>query len=95
MNRKLSEKEFQAQITTLARLRRWDIYHTFFSVRSAPGFPDLTLCRPPRLLFVEVKTDMGKLTIEQDDWLARLRACGARALVWRPVDWPSIELELA
>ena len=37
----ISEKEWMRQITTLASLNRWRVYHTFDSRRSTPGFPDL------------------------------------------------------
>lgn len=44
---RISEKEFQAQVLDLARLTGWLCYHPHDSRRSAPGFPDLVLVRPP------------------------------------------------
>lgn len=55
------------------------------------GFPDLVLVRDssPRLLFAECKSETGKLTKEQEEWLRRLRLAHYKAAVWvwRPSDW--------
>lgn len=91
-----SEKDFQAQILELARLSGWRCYHTFDSRRSAAGFPDLMLVRPPVVLFAELKTEGGKIRPEQRRWLTVLEACpGVVVKVWRPSDWPEIEEALA
>jgi hypothetical protein len=69
----------------------WTRYHTFLSVRSAPGFPDLVLVRPPRLIFAELKSETGKVTDAQQAWLALLEACpGCEVYTWRPADLPAI-----
>ncbi len=77
-----------------ARLRGWRVYWTYFSKHSPAGFPDLTLVRDGVLLIRELKTDRGRLTDAQRDWLAGLQACGVDAAVWRPSDWPAIQKEL-
>lgn len=96
----LSERDFLGQVIDLARLCGWLVHHqrparTAQGWRSAvqghKGFPDLVLVRGPYVLFVELKTDSGKTTPEQEDWLARLKAAGAWACVWRPGDWQTIE----
>jgi len=88
----ISEKEFQAQVLDLAKLSGWFCYHTHDSRRSAPGFPDLVLARPPRLVFAELKSEEGRLRPEQGGWLAALGRCEAvEARLWRPSDWPEIE----
>ncbi len=103
--RGLSEREFQQQVTDLAELRHWDWFHirsartadswrTPVSGTMGAGFPDLLLARPPRLLAIELKTDKGKLTPEQEVWLWTLRDCGVEADCWRPRDWPEIEAVL-
>jgi hypothetical protein len=78
-------------VRTLAQYTGWKIYHTYDSRRSSPGFPDLVLVRPPRLLFVELKVGRRKVTNEQELWLLALGACSAETYVWRPDDWPTIE----
>jgi ribosomal protein L37E len=81
------EKGFQAQVLDLARLCGRRCYHTFDSRKSAAGFPDLVLVRPPAVLFVELKADAGKASQAQRGWLAALGACpGVGARLWRPGD---------
>ena len=79
----LTEREWQAQVVTLARTLGWATYHTFDSRRSQPGMPDLILVRD-RVLFAELKRESGRLSAAQEEWLARLRAAGAEVYVWRP-----------
>lgn len=90
----MSEREFQRQVTALARLTGWACYHTYDSRRSHKGFPDLVLVKPPAILFAELKTDRGHVRPEQALWLDLLRACGLDARLWRPAMWPEIERTL-
>jgi hypothetical protein len=88
----LSEREFQEQVMQLAKLTGWACYHTWLSVRSTAGFPDLVLVRPPRVLFVELKTEGGKVTTAQRDWMLNLGACpGVEVKLWWPSDWNDVE----
>jgi VRR-NUC domain len=88
----VSEKQFQAQVVELARISGWLTYHTFDSRRSAPGFPDLVLVRPPRLIFAELKSEVGKFRPEQRVWLEVLKGCQrVEARLRRPEDWRAIE----
>jgi hypothetical protein len=81
----VSEKHFRAQVVELARLSGWLCYHTFDSRRSAPGFPDLVMVRPPHVIFAELKSESGKLRPEKDGWLEALRGCeGVYMCLWRP-----------
>jgi hypothetical protein len=41
----IRESEYLAQIIELARIFRWRTYHPWLSVRSEPGWPDLSLLR--------------------------------------------------
>jgi hypothetical protein len=82
----LSEREWQEQIVRLARSLGWTVYHTYDSRRSASGFPDLVLLKPPRALFWELKTERGKLQPAQEHMLEMLTACGLSAAVVRPGD---------
>lgn len=84
----IDEKAWQDDVeTTAARLGWHRRYHTFDSRRSTYGFPDLVLVRRPRLIFAELKTETGRLTRDQQDWLEDLDACGpAETYVWRPSD---------
>jgi hypothetical protein len=69
----------------------WRRYHTLNSKGSDPGFPDLVLIRPPRLVVAECKTERGRVTIAQWAWLDDFAACGAESYVWRPSDRAEIE----
>lgn len=76
-----------AQIVDLARTFGWAAYHPYLSVRSAPGWPDLALVRPPRLVLAELKSERGKVSVHQQHWLDLLGACdGVEVYVWRPSD---------
>lgn len=105
----LTEAAFQAQVLELAHLRQWETFHvragrTLDSWRTpgsgtmAKGWPDLVLVRPRdgRLLFIELKTDAGKLTEEQRRVIDVLRSVsGIHVDIWRPADWDHIERVLA
>lgn len=72
----LSEAEFSGLVLDVARLGGWTRrYHTFNSKRSAGGFPDWVFLKtdPPRLLFVELKTDAGKVRADQQAWIDDLQ----------------------
>ena len=94
MIRTLAEKEFRQQVVDLARACMWLVYFTWRSIHSPAGFPDLVLVRDVRCLFRELKTEKGRTTDPQDEWLAALAAAGQDAKVWRPSDWPEIEATL-
>jgi hypothetical protein len=92
----VSEKDWQAQVIELALLNGWWPYHPFDSRRSEPGYPDLTLIRPPRLVFAELKTERGRLSIPQRHIIDLLRECpGIEVYVWRPSDWDEVARTLA
>ena len=82
----LTEKEWQSQVVDLAHLFGYRAYHTFFSIRSERGWPDLALFRPGRFLLAELKSDTGKLTDAQLKMVADLTAAGVEVHIWRPAD---------
>ena len=90
-----SEDGFLGWVRDLARRRpvadRWRTYHTLRSKGSEPGFPDLILVRPPRLIFAELKSDRGRLTKAQREWRADLEACGVEVYTWRPSERSQVE----
>lgn len=91
----ISEADFQAQVVEVAKLCGWRVYHPWLSVKSAKGYPDLTLVRGGRLIFVELKSERGYVSAEQHEWLDALTQAGQAVFVWRPRDWPLIEKALA
>ena len=87
----INEREFQQQVIDLAHIFHWRVYHTWMSIHSAGGFPDLTLARGNRLIFAEIKSEKGRLTLAQAEWLEILKATGkCEVYVWMPSDWPEI-----
>lgn len=88
----VTEAELQANVLDLASRFRWLSYHVFDSRRSAAGYPDLTLVRGDRLIFAELKSERGRVTTEQQDWLAALgEVTTVDAHLWRPSSWPEID----
>ena len=84
-------------IVELARNTGWLVYHPYDSRRSEPGFPDLVMTKPKRLVIAEIKTEKGKTSPAQDKWLETLKTVEARGVkvkLWRPSDWPEIERTL-
>lgn len=87
--RTMSEADWQNEVTRLAHLYGWRLqYHTHDSRRSNPGFPDLVLinAQAARILFLELKTEKGRPTPEQQAWIDALRGCGLHAHILRPSD---------
>jgi hypothetical protein len=92
----MSEAELQGNVIDLAHLLGFRVAH-FRPARTATGWrtpvaadgagwPDLTLVRGDRLVFVELKRSKGKVTEEQQAWLEALGNV-AEVYVWRPADW--------
>lgn len=71
----------------LARQLGYLVYHTHNSQGSDPGFPDLVLLKGRRVVYVELKTQSGRLSAAQREWLEGLQAAGEEVHVWRPSDW--------
>lgn len=98
-----TEAEFQSYVLDLAALLGWRVAHfrparTEKGWRTAvaadgKGFPDLVLVRD-RVIFAELKSDTGRLSGEQEEWLEDLAAAGAETYIWRPSDRTSVEAAL-
>lgn len=79
----LTEKDWTGQVVELAKALGWRRYHTYRSDRSEPGWPDEALVRE-RLILLELKSERGKLSDAQRDWLTALLHAGVEAYVARP-----------
>jgi hypothetical protein len=95
----VKEAELQAAVIEAARLFNWRVAH-FRPARTArgwrtamtgdPGWPDLTLAREGRLVFLELKAKGRRPTAEQEGWLGVLSSVpGVEARVVTPSDWGS------
>lgn len=96
----MTERDLQDCVVALARVLHFEVYHTFLSVRSSPGFPDLLLARlgadgRTHMLAVELKSERGVVTEAQQQWLDLFAGAGIAAHVWRPADWLDGTIERA
>jgi hypothetical protein len=100
-NLPLTEAQWQCKVVDYAKHCQWRRFHQPVSqvggrymtaTQGNIGFPDWVFARRGVVLFVELKTQKGNPTIEQDDWL---REIGPHARLWRPSDWPIVVSELA
>ena len=104
----MTEREFQTQVVTLARFYGWRVFHPLPGMTRTgrwttptegdTGYPDLTLVKAgPRggVIFAELKTEKGRVSQAQTEWLDELRGAGAEAYLWRPDDLETITERLA
>jgi len=91
-----TEKGFQKAIIELATKCGWSVYHVAnvrgqLRAQTSVGYPDLTLVHPSHgVCWAEIKSEKGKLSALQQEWLALLQQAGQRAFCWRPQDWDEI-----
>lgn len=95
LKRAIPERDFQAQVLDIARLFGWRLYHALDSRGSEPGFPDCVLVKDGRLIFAELKTELGAVEPDQQAWLDDLgQVKGVEVHLWRPRDLDAIETTL-
>ncbi len=92
---RIGERAFNQQVVDLARMYGWLVYRQWTSIHSPAGWPDLVLCRPPRLLYRELKVGKGRLSSHQETWRDALLAAGQDWAEWRPEDMEAIIKTLA
>jgi len=97
----LTEKEWSDQLVGtagkpgLARTLGWGpCYHTLRSKGSASGFPDWVLVRE-RVVYLELKTETGKVSEAQTEWIRVLYEADAEVWVVRPSHLEEIAKVLA
>lgn len=92
----ISEAEFQAAVVDLAHALGWRHNFTrrtigrgkkWTTATSCVGWPDCVFFGPRGHFYVEVKSETGKVTADQERVHALLRESGQRVYVWRPSDW--------
>jgi hypothetical protein len=102
----LSEAQWQQRVADLADVRGWLWMHlrparttqgwrTPISGPLGAGWPDLLLCRGPRLVALELKSARGRVTPQQEAVLAALAAAGVETHVARPSEWDTVQEVLA
>lgn len=96
LDKTMSEAALQAAVIEMAKALGWMAYHVFDSRRSGPdkGFPDWILARNGRVLALELKTERGKLSLAQVEWIYQLSAeQRIECYILRPHDWSSGHIE--
>lgn len=97
----MPERELQQAIEDHFRERGWFVYHARTAPGSEPGLLDLVMMRPPRVIFMELKSMKGKLDERlrysrrgnrvlptQKEWFDGLEECpGVETYLIRPIDW--------
>ena len=81
----MNEAALQQLLTDAAELNGWLVFHDNDSRRNAAGFPDLVLVKPPRVLFLELKSEIGRVRPEQHVWMdALMRSDTIGSAIVRP-----------
>jgi hypothetical protein len=80
----ITEADWMGWVMLTARTFGWLGYHTHDSRHSAAGFPDCVFVRGTEIVYAELKSERGKVTATQQEWLDALAAAGAETHVWRP-----------
>jgi hypothetical protein len=81
----MAERDLQGAVTDLCKLLGLDAFHVRNSRGMAPGWPDLVVVGS-KVIYRELKTEVGVLTPEQRRIGSRLTRAGADWAVWRPRD---------
>jgi hypothetical protein len=97
--RSITEASWSRQVVEIALRFGWRLhlvpdalYRRSFAVshyganQGHKGWPDLVLCKPPRLAIIELKAESGTVRPDQQAWLDDLAACGIETYTWKPHD---------
>ena len=92
MLRQVKESDWQKTVERIARFNGWMVYHAPDNKPDSrgrvqnitAGFPDLVLVKNGTLIFAELKSETGKTSVEQNNWLTAISACKVLTFVWRP-----------
>jgi hypothetical protein len=83
----MTENQWRHDVLRLARQYGWSHYYTHYSPYSTPGWPDLTLVKPPLVVVAELKAKRGRLRPEQATARDLLAQCErVEYHLWRPDD---------
>lgn len=81
----MKERDLLAEVRSLAEGMGWLVYHSWSSIHSPAGLPDLLMVKGHRLIAAELKAEKGKVTEAQEQWLQALaRVQSVEAMVIRP-----------
>ena len=83
------ERDWQQLVEDTARCCGWLVHHS--QAGTGPGFPDLVMAKDMQILYAELKTEVGHLSPEQEQWRDALQTAGAEYHLWRPADWDAVQ----
>jgi len=86
LDRAMTEAAWMRVLIKAARDAGWLCFHAWTAVHSEAGYPDLTLVRGGRVMWIETKREGLQLTGRQRAWCDALRGAGCE--VYAPC-WPS------
>ena len=95
----ISEADFSRLVEDLLNTFGWQWCHfrpakTDKGWRTAlsghQGFPDYIAVEGNRLLFIELKSEKGKVSKAQLEWLEALRKATLEVYVWKPSDYEKV-----
>ena len=100
INRTMSERELGQTIREMAQAFGWLVYQVLdtreYAKRTSKGIPDQFIARPGRALALELKTERGIVTPDQELWVATLNSTpGITSAVIRPHGLDQVEEMLA
>lgn len=90
---RMSEDDLLTAVIDLAKLLGLRVHHTrpartahgwVTPISGHKGLPDLVIAGPGGVLWRELKSNTGRLTLDQVEWISALRESGQDAEVWRP-----------
>ena len=91
---KMTEKQLQASIVRMAKQLGYLCYHTTYSIGSERGFPDLVIVGHGACWMIECKGPRGRVSEEQEAWIAQLQLAGIDALIVYPDDLDMVLTDL-
>lgn len=86
---RITEKDLQRRALDLLHATGWWTFCDRLAVRSDPGWLDVTAVHTgmQRTIFIEVKTERGKLRTGQEMWLMVHQKAGNETFILRPSTW--------
>lgn len=101
----MTEAQFQREVIRLAQQHKWRVAHfrTAMNKRGhymtpvaadGAGFPDLLMIRGQRVIAAELKTNKGRTSAQQKQWLAAFEETPVETFLWRPRDQENIHTTL-
>ena len=99
----VTENELLQTVLEMAEALGYVVYHVLeqshYAKRTAKGFPDLVMCRDQdldrgrdaRMIVMELKSQLGKVSDDQLRWLDYFRQFGIENYLIRPSDLDNLE----